>query len=381
MEHETGSYLLWGVGSGTPNDREDVVTVKQLLKRIRRLPGEASRNPVSFDAATESTVIAYQKERNLKPDGFIAPRGPTERTIRRDIDTIRRNAPTRSRPFSLTQPLGTDRAGTKEETRRVTSALSDLGLIDDVPDKDRDKRGPSVLNAAIRKFQLGNNLSPSGMMEPGDETEDALKRTMSADDAGAAQSQPTAGTGSAAAEGGEQGRPGGTPDNNDTQAPQPEADGTSKREAEEFLRSRRPLGRNGKPLPAHPDDIRFNKDGTLSDAALHDDPKINKILEWGLENTGINPETGKLDYYGNIAGFERDPESGRWKLKSPRQADPAPEQPATPKKNMPSEIKLPPTPPIGNKKGGSKSGRRRYAADFAAWLLDLYGDRIRDSLK
>jgi hypothetical protein len=141
-------------------------------------------------------------------------------------------------------------------------------------------RGSDREHPTIRKFQLGNNLSPSGMIEPGDETEDALKRTMSAGDAGAAQSQPTAGTDSAAAEGGEQGRPGGTPDNNDTQAPQPE-----------------------------------------------------------------------------------------------------PEDPVTSKKKMPSEIKFPPTPPIDNKKGKSKSGRRRYAADFAAWLFDLYGDRIRDSLK
>jgi len=130
-------------------------------------------------------------------------------------------------------------------------------------------------------------------------------------------------------------------------------------EANEFFRKRGPVDSKGNPLPMPPEDTRFNTDGSVDANMLQGDPSIDSVLIWGLENSGIDPETGKLTYYGNIEGFSRDPKSGRW-VKT------APDQSTTPEeKRLPDSINcgLAPAPPT------EKRNTRRSRILWAIWAI------------
>ena len=144
------------------------------------------------------------------------------------------------------------------------------------------------------------------------------------------------------------------------------------REANEFFRQRRPVDTAGKPLRMPSDDTRFNPDGSVNGNMLDGDPEIDAVLIWGLENTGIDPKTGKLTYYGNIDGFRRDPKSGRWMKGTPHGKRKANER------DTPDSLKcgLPPMIPLENPK--SKKGRilwAKWAVEFKLW-----GDRCLKQL-
>ena len=125
-------------------------------------------------------------------------------------------------------------------------------------------------------------------------------------------------------------------------------------------------------MSPHPDDLRFNPDGTLKDDFLTGDPKLDAVLLWGLENIGYNEETGEVDYFGNIPGFERDMQNdGRW-VKRARRRGRRPDDPNR-QDRVPSP---PPQPPLGGRRKPSKVDWIKYAIEFAGWAISNFGDKV-----
>lgn len=86
------------------------------------------------------------------------------------------------------------------------------------------------------------------------------------------------------------------------------------RRANEIWRTRGPVDENGKLLPPDPNDYRFDEFGRVRRDVFNGDPVNDNAVMQGLENHGIDPETGKITRYEDLRseGYERESGSGRW---------------------------------------------------------------------
>lgn len=72
------------VGNGRPCQPGDVLALRAALGSLGR-HGPKDREQSCIDRALDSVVRAYQRDRGLKIDGWLAPDGPTARSIRFDL--------------------------------------------------------------------------------------------------------------------------------------------------------------------------------------------------------------------------------------------------------------------------------------------------------
>lgn len=80
MTHNRMSPLLRGaVGNGFQNDEEDVKNLKNNFKAIKRYEPEVENGYI--DRELNDAIFQYQKDNNLKLDGYARPGGVTEATL------------------------------------------------------------------------------------------------------------------------------------------------------------------------------------------------------------------------------------------------------------------------------------------------------------
>lgn len=130
-----------------------------------------------------------------------------------------------------------------------------------------------------------------------------------------------------------------------------------------------PVDEQGKEIPPHPDDPRFDADGNPKEDWVKD----GGTRAWALRNSRWNPETGEFEYYADLPGYSRDPDTGRWRRKTEREEEEI--EKTRPNREM---ISLPPTPPVGE-----DSRTRRGRLTFDQWLLELglWGEQERQRRK
>jgi hypothetical protein len=68
------------VGDCRTNRPEDVLWAKAALHRLGRYNDRGERHPY-IDRALHDAILAYQRDRGWRRDGFMAPGGETECTI------------------------------------------------------------------------------------------------------------------------------------------------------------------------------------------------------------------------------------------------------------------------------------------------------------
>lgn len=135
---------------------------------------------------------------------------------------------------------------------------------------------------------------------------------------------------------------------------------------------RGPLRSDRTPLPPHPEDVRFNRDGTVWEGLMSGNPRIDAVLAWGLENLGYDERTGSYAPYGAL-GFERDPRTGRWIVPRSGAEPPSPDP-------LPKGGKQPPRPPPPPS-GKPKREWLQWSFDTACWILVNFGDDMPDHLR
>jgi hypothetical protein len=80
--YDPPSALSGTVGNGFENRREDVSSVQRRLAALNHLPEDPFDNPRGFiDEATTNGIKAFQRAKGLVEDGWLAPRGETERAL------------------------------------------------------------------------------------------------------------------------------------------------------------------------------------------------------------------------------------------------------------------------------------------------------------
>ena len=335
----SATLLRRPVGLGRSNDRDDIRTLKTMLHRIGQLPEPEETFSGDFDTPLEKAVTGFQQENGLAVDGRLMPGGETEHTLRRAV----RNSPpafaVRPGDLALSGRVGAGGDPAVEETGPVAKTLANLGFL--APRKaDEIGRGDGkarfVLENAVRDFQMSEALDPDCRLEPGGPTVTALKR--------AASNQMSGGEGEDRLEGGEDddivepqlpepdpGDAGGNGRDSDGPAGAPPRIDPAIQPYLDFFRDNGPLSPGKKikddmPMTPHPDDPRFDENGNPRPDNFSGDPEDDGVVAWGLANTGINPKTGDIDYFGNIEGFERDPKTGRWKKSDGKSVEDKPKE-------------------------------------------------------
>ncbi len=110
-----------------------------------------------------------------------------------------------------------------------------------------------------------------------------------------------------------------------------------------------PVDADGNEIPPHPDDPRFNADGSPKPEWYRGDT----ARIWNGRNSRYDPETGEFEYYTDLPDYHRDPDTGRWTKKGKTEDTES-------EKTSPDigAISFPPTPPLGE---GPKTRRGRQA--------------------
>jgi hypothetical protein len=88
---DSPAALAGTVGNGFENRREDVANVQRRLGALNHLPEDPFDNPRGFiDEATTNGIKAFQRAKGLVEDGWLAPRGETERALDNAVSDLAR---------------------------------------------------------------------------------------------------------------------------------------------------------------------------------------------------------------------------------------------------------------------------------------------------
>lgn len=129
-----------------------------------------------------------------------------------------------------------------------------------------------------------------------------------------------------------------------------------------------PVDENGKEIPPHPEDPRFNPDGSPKKGWFGD----STAKRWAGRNSRYNPETGEFEYYADLPDFYRDPDNGgRWTKRDENR-----DKGAAPKKRpaVSDVAKPPPWPPVHPKPGSPewRKALRHWGWKIIGWGVDQW---------
>ena len=169
------------VGEGLDNLGDDVAAVNDALSTI----GERDDEDLDIgDGAFKSlltpslsrSIEKHQEASDLRVDGHLNPGGPTEQSINNRLLGKPAGAGLiGGRPLRLAGGVGNDRENREDDVVAVKKALGGLGLMAEDP---FDRPHPFIdlpTTAGIRAFQRAKKLKEDGALEPGGETEAALR--------------------------------------------------------------------------------------------------------------------------------------------------------------------------------------------------------------
>lgn len=171
----TPSFFRDSIGTGLPNEDEDVLMAKQLFGDIGRLGNSPNERTPFFDRSLENAIKGFQQDRSLQVDGWLTPGGETERNIRRDMGLLPKEPPLKLSELNIKSDIANGGTNEPGELRSVSKALGRLGIYN----FDKTAEPPAFitrdLEDGIRAFQRQNDLKEDGQINPGGETITALK--------------------------------------------------------------------------------------------------------------------------------------------------------------------------------------------------------------
>jgi hypothetical protein len=77
--------LVDEVGSGRTNREDDVVKVKRAFVALGRMEEPEDESNGIIDRRLDTAIRGLQRDKGLRVDGFMRPRGPTERSLQHDL--------------------------------------------------------------------------------------------------------------------------------------------------------------------------------------------------------------------------------------------------------------------------------------------------------
>jgi len=163
------------VGNGRDNAPDDVLAVMRQLARHGRytLPDDGSSEFI--DRAMLDGIAAFQRERGLKIDGWLAPGGETERNLALPPGRIA-TAPTPY--FPLRGEVGNGRANNEDDVIGLKRTLGALGLYRHDRTADPSPFIDTGMLDGIKTFQRDHGLKVDGWLRPGGETATALQNLL-----------------------------------------------------------------------------------------------------------------------------------------------------------------------------------------------------------
>ena len=165
------SELSASVGNTQVNNEDDVRNVKDRLTRMGRFEEKPEERNGFVTRSMDEAIKGFQRDMGLRVDGVMKPGGETETML-----NIAERKPQQKKVPPLAGPVGNSKKNSSDDVKAVQSLLSFVGLLP----KAKEVLPSGILDAsddtAIRTFQRQNNLREDGVLNPGGETEQALKK-------------------------------------------------------------------------------------------------------------------------------------------------------------------------------------------------------------
>lgn len=172
------------VGDSLENRPDDVAATDQALRAIGAredddLDESFGQSVGLLNPALSRSIEKHQEADRLRVDGRLNPGGPTEQTINNRLLRKPPGAGLLGAPaIRLAGSVGNDRENRSDDVVTVKKTLGGLGLMAEDPFDRPHSFIDAPTTAGIRAFQRAKKLKEDGTLDPGGETEAALRNAL-----------------------------------------------------------------------------------------------------------------------------------------------------------------------------------------------------------
>jgi|GEM_PF-3157157 len=179
------SNLSSTVGNGYDSEPEDVKNTRRGFASLGRYDGDTELEYI--DQKLDRSIRTFQKDKGLKEDGIIHPKGETEKALNRSFK--KPNDDLFSGGLFLSDPVGSGLTNRSKDVKQVQKGLGFLDFLSDIKLFSPSGVIDTETDEGIKKFQTANELRIDGLLFPGGETQQTLssillKRSNAGEDKG-----------------------------------------------------------------------------------------------------------------------------------------------------------------------------------------------------
>lgn len=173
--------LTTSVGNNMRSSTDDVINTRKKFAALGRHSEDTDKPYI--DEELDSSIRQFQRDKGLKQDGKVHPRGETERMVDRNLSLLQKLGKPEETPsmlISLSAPVGDGQENQSTDVTQVQQSLGGLGLVSEKKLFEPNGIIDQETLGGIRKFQSQNNLKQDAKINPAGETQTALNNLIKA---------------------------------------------------------------------------------------------------------------------------------------------------------------------------------------------------------